>query len=90
MNAGIDSSFLSARPQGHSCASAPTSGLDPLDRISRAHASASSGCASSIPAALQGCCRSLAEMIDRVIAKKVCACRIGGGDYQRPIGTETR
>jgi hypothetical protein len=41
MNAGIDS-FLLLRPQDATLALVPTSGLGPLDRISRAHASASS------------------------------------------------
>ena len=88
MNAGIDSSFLSGPQDATHALVRRHQAWIHLIAFS-AHVSASSGCVAPAEA-LPGCCRLLAEMIDRVVRRNFRACQIRGGDYEGPIGTATR
>ena len=74
----LDSSFLSAPTRRHSCASEPTSGLDPLDRIlrTRQRQFRLRLFLQHFRGALPGHCGPLAEMLDSITAKKVRSRRI--------------
>ena len=82
----LDSSFLSAPTRRHSCASEPTSGLDPLDRIlrTRQRQFRLRLFLQHFRGALPDRCGLLAEVLDRVMAKEVRSCRIIPRIKRRP------
>jgi hypothetical protein len=85
----LDSSFLSAPTRRHSCASEPTSGLDPLDRIfrTRQRQFRLHLFLQHFRGALPGHCGPLAEMLDSVTAKKV---RSAGSSSNPALAISTR